>query len=44
MLQIEVEAGGTYYVDLFFTPLAKMKLVDAATGAKEMRGLHPAKD
>jgi hypothetical protein len=43
---MEVEAGKTYYVKWFMTKAhaGKMEIVDEATGAKEMRGLHPAKD
>ena len=40
--RMEVEAGKTYYVK--WSIGGKMKLVDAATGAKEMSGLHLAKD
>jgi len=41
-LRIDVDAGKTYYVK--WSVGGKMKLVDSATGAKEMAGLHPAKD
>lgn len=49
LLRIEVEAGKTYYVKWHVpykpgTPAPKMELVDEATGASEIRGLHPAKD
>jgi hypothetical protein len=40
--RMEVEAGRTYYVK--WSIGGKMKLVDAATGAKEIRGLHLAKE
>jgi uncharacterized SAM-binding protein YcdF (DUF218 family) len=40
-LRIEVEAGKTYYIKWH---LGKMKLVDAATGSKEIRGLKLARD
>jgi hypothetical protein len=40
-LRMDVEAGKTYYVKWH---LGKMKLVDAATGAKEVSGLNLAKD
>lgn len=38
-LRIEVEAGKTYYVEW---SAGKMKMIDPAKGAKEIRGLHPA--
>jgi hypothetical protein len=41
-LRIEVEAGNTYYVK--WSIGSKMKLMDAATGAKEIQGLNLAKD
>ncbi len=41
-LRIEVEAGKTYYIK--WSVGGKMKLVDATIGAKEMKGLHIAKD
>lgn len=40
--RMEVEAGKTYYVK--WSIGGKMKLMDAATGAKEMSACHPAKD
>lgn len=40
-LRIEVEPGKTYYVK--WSIGSKMKLVDAATGAKEMAKLHLSK-
>jgi hypothetical protein len=46
VLRIEVEAGKTYYLKWSyggFGGLHPLKLVDAATGAKGMTGLHLAK-
>jgi Protein of unknown function (DUF2846) len=40
--RMDVEAGKTYYVK--WSVGGKMKLVDSATGATEMSGLHLAKD
>lgn len=40
--RMEVEAGKTYYVK--WSIGGKMKLMDAATGAKEMSACHPARD
>ena len=43
-LRIEVEAGKTYYVNLYVaTTTHKMKVVDEATGAKEIRSLNLCK-
>jgi hypothetical protein len=44
-IDIEVEAGKTYYVKWFVSHLSqKMELVDAAKGAKEIIRLRLAKD
>ena len=42
LLRIQVEAGRTYYVK--WSIGEKVKLVDEATGAKELNKLEPAKD
>ena len=44
-VEFEAEAGKTYYVREFssMTVIINMTLVDTATGAKEIRGKHPAK-
>lgn len=44
MLRIEVEAGKTYYVEWYMHRGARLKLVDGATGAEEIKGLNLAKD
>lgn len=42
---IRAEAGKTYYIRYSLSLSAvKLELVDAATGAREIKGLHPAKD